>query len=139
MEVLGGTIRQQKSGLEQLERCLHIFLSSNKQFDMFQIEKNEADFIGYGGVSCTFGRSKVGLCSPGVIYGPMFFFSRYPLEKTKLWNLTKLLTFESWASYFLTIIAVVIFLKFSCYFGKRLGLHTSTEEIPLFPFRYIEH
>ena len=87
-------------------------------------------------MTCTYGRSKVAQCSPATIYGPYYFFSRFPLEKTKLWNLTKLLTKESWFAYIITIITVIITLKFSCYVGKKQGLTTNTEEVALVPFRY---
>ena len=102
--------------------------------DFPQIENGSAD-LAVAGFACTYGRSKVALCSHALEYQPYYFFSRYPLETTKLWNLTNLLTPESWFAYFLTIITVVFFLSLSCYVGRRLGLHTITEEIALVPFR----
>ena len=84
---------------------------------------------------CTYGRSTVALCSAAVSYDPYYFFSRYPLEKTKLWNLKNLLTPMSWFAYFITIISVIISLKLSCYIGRKLGLNMVTEEIALVPFR----
>ena len=87
------------------------------------------------GFACTYGRSKVALCPPAVSYEPFYFFSRYPLEKTKLWNLKNLLTPMSWFAYFITIISVIISLKLSCYIGRKLGLNMVTEEIALVPFR----
>ena len=66
-----------------------------------------------------------------------YFFSRYPLETTKLWNLTNLLTPASWFAYFLTIIIVIFCLKICCYFGRKLGLNTIREEIALVPFRFL--
>ena len=89
------------------------------------------------GFACTYGRSKVALCPPAMKYGPMYFFSRYPSEKSKLWNLKNLLTPVSWLTYFITILFVIICLKFSCYIGRKLGLNTITEEIALVPFRYL--
>ena len=88
------------------------------------------------GFACTYGRSKVALCPPGVTYSPYYFFSRYPLETTKLWNLTNLLTPASWFAYFLTIIIIIFCLKICCYVGRKLGLNTVTEEIALVPFRF---
>ena len=76
-------------------------------------------------------------CPPAFIYGPEYFFSRYPLETSKLWNLTNLLSPGSWFAYFITIIFVIISLKLSCYVGVRLGLNTISEEIALVPFRFI--
>ena len=88
------------------------------------------------GFACTYGRSKVALCPPAVSYLPYYFFSRYPLETTKLWNLKNLLTSMSWFAYFITIIIVIISLKLSCYVGRKLGLNMVTEEIALVPFRW---
>ena len=64
---------------------------------------------------------------------PYYFFSRYPLETTRLWNLKNLLSPTSWFAYFLTIILVISFLKLSSYVGTKLGLNTVTEEIALVP------
>ena len=47
-------------------------------------------------------------CPPAVEYSPYYFFSRYPLERTKLFNLQNLLTPGSWFAYFITIIFVII-------------------------------
>ena len=77
-------------------------------------------------------------CPPAVVYGADFFFSRYPLEKTKLFNLKKLLTPGSWFAYLITINFVIICLKLSCYVGVKLGLNTVSEEIALVPFRFIK-
>ena len=85
--------------------------------------------------ACTYGRSKVALCTHSVNYLPFYFFSRYPLGTTKLWNLKNLLTPASWFAYFITIISVIISLKLSCYVGRKLGLKMVTEEIALVPFR----
>ena len=87
--------------------------------------------------ACTHGRSKVALCSSAVAYLPYYFFSRYPLEKTRLWNLKNLLTPTSWFAYLITISIVTICFKLFSFIGRKLGLNTVTEEIPLVPFRYI--
>ena len=102
-----------------------------------QIENDEAD-LGVGPLSTC---SKEGPlhCPPAHIYGPEYFFTRYPLETSKLFNLKNLLTPGSWFAYFITIIFVIISLKLSCYIGVRLGLNTVTEEIALVPFRFIKH
>ena len=78
-------------------------------------------------------------CPPPIIYGQEYFFSRYPLETSKLFNLKNLLTPGSWFAYFITISFVIISLKLSCYVGVKLGLNTITEEIALVPFRFIKH
>ena len=85
---------------------------------------------------CTYGRSKVALCPHAIGYKPYYFYSRYPLETTKLWNLVNLLTPSSWFAYFVTIISIIASLKLSCYVGRKSGLSMVTEEIALVPFRY---
>ena len=88
-------------------------------------------------MACTYGRSRVALCPPAVSYQPFYFFSRYPLEITKLWNLKNLLTPASWFAYFVTIVIVIFCLKLCCYVGRKLGLSSITEEIALVPFRFL--
>ena len=87
-------------------------------------------------LACTYGRSKVAHCPPAVGYQPFYFFSRYPMETTKLWNLKNLLTPASWALYFVTITCIILSLKLTVYVGRMLGLNNFTEEIALVPFRY---
>ena len=83
--------------------------------------------------------SKVAMCTHAVLYLQQYFFSRYPLNKTILWNLKNLLTPGSWLMYFMTIICILLFIKLSVYVGKKLGLNTFTEEITLVPFRCLEN
>ena len=87
---------------------------------------------------CSYGMEHVAHCAYPVTYGPDYFFTRYPLEKTKLFNLKNLLNPGSWFAYFITIISVIVSLKLSCYVGVKLGLNTITEEIALVPFRFIK-
>ena len=87
--------------------------------------------------ACRYARSKVTLCSSALAYLPYYFYTRYPLEKTRLWNLKNLLTPTSWFAYLITISIVTICFKLFSYIGSKLGLNTVTEEIPLVPFRYI--
>ena len=96
------------------------------------MEKDAVDFI-FDDMSCYINTKLV--CLPATNYAPFYFFSRYPLESTKLWNLKNLLAPASWFAYFITIVIVITSLKLSCYVGKRLGLSTITEEIALIPFR----
>ena len=97
------------------------------------MEKDAVDLI-FDDFSCHYSY-KLSHCLPASCYSPSYFFSRYPLEITKLWNLKHLLSPTSWFAYFITIVIVIISLKLSCYVGKRLGLSTITEEIALVPFR----
>ena len=98
------------------------------------MEKDAVDLM-FEASSCLYNFPKLVLCLPAKDYSPYYFFSRYPLKTTKLWNLKNLLAPASWFAYFITIVIVIVSLKLSCYVGKRLGLSTITEEIALIPFR----
>ena len=98
------------------------------------MEKDAVDLI-FDDITCSYNDTKLVHCLPANKYSPYFFFSRYPLEITKLWNLKNLLAPTSWFAYFISIVIVVTSLKLSFYVGKRLGLSTITEEIALVPFR----
>ena len=89
------------------------------------------------GLACTYSISKVAHCSSSHGYAPFYFFTKYPIEKTKLWNLKNLLTPTSWLAYLITILIVTICFKLFSYIGRKLGLNTVTEEIPLVPFRFL--
>ena len=88
------------------------------------------------GFAVSLGRIKVAHALPAVKYQPRYFFTRYPLETTKMWNLIYLFTPDSWMWTFLSIASIVISLKIFSMIGTRLGLNLLTEEITLFPFRY---
>ena len=75
-------------------------------------------------------------CLPAVGYLPFYFFSRYPLETTKVWNLLKLLTPTSWIWTLFSIISIVMILKCFTLVGTHLGCKTLMQDITLVPFRY---
>ena len=81
-------------------------------------------------------RIKVVHFLPSVIFLPKYFWTKYPDETTKMWNLLYLFTPTSWMWTFLSIASIVIALKIFSMIGTRLGLNLLTEEITLFPFRY---
>ena len=95
----------------------------------------EAD-MGVYNFLCSHERNKVIHCLPAVNYKPMYFYTRYPLETTKLWNLLKLLSPTSWACTFLSIIAVVIIMKIITFIGVQLGGRASFEDVTLVPVRF---
>ena len=77
-------------------------------------------------------------CVP-LVYGQEYFFTRYPLEKTKFWNIIYLLTPEAWMWTFLTIFTIVLVLYLARTLSVKMGLSgDSTEEIILFPFRFLK-
>ena len=88
------------------------------------------------GFAVNSGRIKVAHFLPAVKHQPRYFWTRYPLETTKMWNLIYLFTPDSWMWTFLSIASIVITLKIFSMIGTRLGLNLLTEEITLFPFRY---
>ena len=73
------------------------------------------------------------------VYGQEYFFSRYPLEKTKFWNLIYLFTPESWMWTFISILTIILVLYLARKIAVKLGLsEDSTEEIILFPLRFLK-
>ena len=85
--------------------------------------------------SCTYERMEVALCAPAVYYFPMFFFTRYPQETTKVWNLLNLLSPTSWIWTLSAILAIIIMLKCYTFIGSYLGCKSSVQEITLVPFQ----
>ena len=107
---------------------LMIFISYN-----FKIENDEAD-IAVHRLACTYERSKVALCPPAVLYQPFYFFTRYPAETTKLWNLINLLTPTTWILTFSAIFSIVIMLKIITAICS-VWSKTSIQDVTLVPFR----
>ena len=71
------------------------------------------------------------------IYGYDYFFTRYPLETTKFWNIIYLFTPEAWMWTFITIFTIILVLYLATTLSVKLGLSAdSTDEIILFPFRF---
>ena len=88
------------------------------------------------GFAVDLARIKVVHYLPSVTFMPKYFWTKYPDETTKMWNLLYLFTPTSWMWTFLSIVSIVITLKIFSMIGTRLGLNLLTEEITLFPFRY---
>ena len=87
--------------------------------------------------SCHANMDKNHFCLPAIVYVPYYFFTRYPLETTKVWNLVKLLTPTSWIWTFSAIISIVVMLKSFTTIGTYLGCNTSVQDVTLVPFRYV--
>ena len=102
-----------------------------------KIERKKAD-LAIWGFSYNVGRIKVAHFMPAWSYQPIYWWTRYPLETTKMWNLIYLFTPASWMWTFLSIASIVISLKIFTIIGTRLGLNLLSEEITLFPFRYVK-
>ena len=78
---------------------------------------------------------KVGHCPPPKDYVPWYWWTRYPPEISKFWNLTRLFSPESWMWTFLTFLLIAITFKFATLVGGHLGMRSGSEEVPLIPFR----
>ena len=89
------------------------------------------------GFSVNLGRIKVAHFLPAVRFQPMYWWTRYPHETTKMWNLIYLFTPVSWTWTFLSIASIVISLKIASMIGERLGIILVLKEITLFPFWYL--
>ena len=60
-----------------LHSCIHY---------MSQIDADEVDYAGHQFV-CTYDRSKVSACGPGVAHEQYHLFGRFPPKKSPMWNL----------------------------------------------------
>ena len=75
-------------------------------------------------------------CAP-FSFGREYFFTRYPRETTKFWNLIYLFTPESWMWTFISIPTIIFSLFLARALSVKIGLSgDSTEEIVLIPFRF---
>ena len=75
-------------------------------------------------------------CVP-FVYGHEYFFTRYPLEITKFWNLVNLFTPASWMWTFISIFTIVLCLYLAMTLSVKMGLSSdSREEFVLIPFRF---
>ena len=83
------------------------------------------------------GVSYVAYCPPTTNFVPYYWWTRYPVQKSKIFNVLNLFSPESWLCTFLVIISTVVSLKLATHVGVKLGLSTSTDDIILFPFRSI--
>ena len=99
-----------------------------------QVESGEAD-LAVPDVLCGGDLQRVGLCAPPTSYGPAYFWTRYPLERSKFWNLTHLFSPVSWMWTFLTFLLIVVSFKLASFVGTILGLRSGSEEVTLIPFR----
>ena len=109
-------------------------LTKNRIIKVFliKIEMKKADLAVFG-FAVNLGRIKVAHALPSVMYQPFYWWTRYPLETTKMWNLIYLFTPSSWMWTFLSIASIVITLKIFSTVETRLGLNSISEEITLFP------
>ena len=75
-------------------------------------------------------------CVP-FVFGYEYFFTRYPRETTKFWNIIYLFTPESWMWTFISIPTIIFSLYLARTLSVKIGLSgDSTEEIVLIPFRF---
>ena len=89
-----------------------------------------------GNYACFQERGTVAVCAPGSIYIPSYWWSKYPGQRSPVWNLVNLFTPTLWMFTFLSILSVSIFFLVSARIGASyFGVQTFREEIILTPFR----
>ena len=74
-------------------------------------------------------------CAHSYLFLPWYFYTKYPSETNKIYNIINLFTPTSWMWTFISIGSIFLGLKLATWVGTRLGLQTCTEEIILFPLR----
>ena len=89
------------------------------------------------GFAVNHGRIQVAHFLPAVGYLPQYWWTRYPLPTTRMWDLIYLFSPASWMWTFLSIASIVVSLKIASMIGARLRMNYMLEEITLFPFWYI--
>ena len=100
------------------------------------MERDEVDWL-VPNFLCTYDRSKVALCPHTVSFGPMYWWTQYPQETTKYFNLINLFHPEAWMWTFLTFILVTVTLKFASVLGSKIGVNVGSEEVALIPLRLL--
>ena len=101
-----------------------------------KIVKDEADIVLPTSNSCFYDRTTEAICAPATGYIPVYFFSKYPAEKSPIWNLLIIIDEFSWLLTFLSILFVSIFFLLSAKIcSLYFGVETFSEEIILSPFR----
>ena len=101
-----------------------------------EVESNKADFAGGANFACTYGRSKVALCLPGIAYSARYWFTRYPQQVSPWLNLTKLMTPTSWAWTLASLVSVALCFNVASLVVRRwMGMRLKNIEIDLCPFR----
>ena len=121
-------------GLERFDKYL-MFKCKGKEFFSFlnQIESGEAD-LALPLLACTRQRMAVAHCQV-LRYDPFYFWSRYPIETTKFWNMLELMDPPSYFFTWATLTAVVVVMKIMTKYGTKLGLPSATTEILCVPFQ----
>ena len=124
--------------------CTTIIINNNKFFNfdwnskiIFQLARGEAD-LAAPFVYCNFLTMRAALCPPSFTYAPFYWWTAYPRETTKLWNLLEMMDPPTYSLTFLSMIAIVAFMKFMTKYGTKLGISYRQQEILFSPIQY-EH
>ena len=86
--------------------------------------------------ACTVQRMYAVDCAPPQSYAPYYWWSKYPSETTKLWNMLEMMDPPTYGLTFISMITVVVFMKWMTKYGTRLGLESETTELICVPFQY---
>ena len=74
-------------------------------------------------------------CTHPPMYSPSYFWTRYPLPTTRMWNLLSIFDIPAYICFFTSLTLTVVFMKFYTYLGSKMGLESVTEEFILIPIR----
>ena len=74
-------------------------------------------------------------CAHPIHYGKYYFWTRYPLNTTRMWNLLSIFDIPAYVCFFSSLALTVALLKLYSYFGVKTGLNVVTEEFILVPLR----
>ena len=74
-------------------------------------------------------------CPPAEMYEPHYWWTKYPPETTKLWNMLEMMDPPTYFLTFLSMISIVVFLKWMTKYGTRLGLESETTELICVPIQ----
>ena len=103
-------------------------------FSGVKLETGEAD-LAVQGFACTYQRMYVVDCPPAMTYGPRYWWTKYPPETTKLWNMLEMMDPPTYFLTFLSMISIVVYMKWMTKYGTRLGLESETTELICVPIQ----
>ena len=98
-----------------------------------KVERGDAE-LAVTGFACTRQRMRVADCQ-AVSFDTFYFWSRYPIETTKFWNMLELMDPPSYLLFWITFTAVVGVMKIMKNYGTRMGLTSATTELICVPFQ----
>ena len=74
-------------------------------------------------------------CPHSTHFWPPYFWTRFPLPTTRMWNLLSIFDPPAYACFFSSLILTVVFMKVFAVLGTKMGLDSESEELILIPTR----